>query len=66
MTDEGRTPDGDGEDGYAETLAAQRAHTNDPQFMAWLRGRVEASASKPASEVLLYQDAIRKYPELAE
>ena len=66
MTDHERTLDGNGEDGYAETLAAQRAHANDQRFMAWLGGRVEASASKPPSEVLLYQDAVRKYPELAE
>ena len=42
-----------------------RARTIRSSWPGW-EGEHEASASKPASEVLLYQDAVRKYPELAE
>ena len=51
---------------YAETLAAQRAHANDPTFMDWLRGRLAASNAKSDADVLLFSDAPAKFPELAD
>jgi hypothetical protein len=65
LSDAAVTPD-QGAAGYAASLAAQRSHAIDAEFMGRLREALRATDEKAVSELVSLEDALGTFPDLRQ